>query len=172
MYLHVWFQLNIIMFSSFVHHFVFFCSSQLSRLSPAGRVCTYFPFPGPHGSHSRKNAGGTLVAAWERDSYTGLWDMHRTVSEKSSPSLRSTFFKIFILGFFTQNGKLWYWKVQSIQIRVSSVIPLTNCFSTAKAQVFLLSGNYTAKKLYKNNANVLLEQSELFHQSLSSNIHN
>ena len=106
MYLHVWFQLNIIMFSSFVHHFVFFCSSQLSRISPAGRVCTYFPFPGPHGSHSRKNAGGTLVAAWERDSYTGLWDMYclgKIFTVVTLHLLQNIF-----LGFFTQNGKLWY----------------------------------------------------------------
>ena len=106
MYLHVWFQLNIIMFSSFVHHFVFFCSSQLSRISPAGRVCTYFPFPGPHGSHSRKNAGGTLVAAWERDSYTRLWDMYclgKIFTVVTLHLLQNIF-----LGFFTQNGKLWY----------------------------------------------------------------
>ena len=98
MYLHVWFQLNIIMFSSFVHHFVFFCSSQLSRISPAGRVCTYFPFPGPHGSHSRKNAGGTLVAAWERDSYTGLWDMYclgKIFTVVTLHLLQNIYFRIF-----------------------------------------------------------------------------
>ena len=100
MYLHVWFQLNIIMFSSFVHHFVFFCSSQLSRISPAGRVCTYFPFPGPHGSHSRKNAGGTLVAAWERDSYTVHWTVGYVLSRKNlhrryAPPSSNIYFRIF-----------------------------------------------------------------------------